>query len=101
MRKQNAKGLSKGARRPPRRPSPKSTADHQRTTVHVPDIQMEYDMREHELERAKLELVSEENDRRRGFEASPTRVSRLCACGDNCAGAPGAPRLDIRGMRKS
>ena len=29
------------------------------TRIHVPDIQMEYETREHELERANLELVSE------------------------------------------
>lgn len=83
--KQTAKGLSEQARRDRLETLAK---DHgltiSGTTIHVPDIQMEYETREHELERANLELVSE-NYRSQGIRGKAESGFTLYARGGDTA----------------
>jgi DNA-binding PadR family transcriptional regulator len=83
--KQTTKGLSEQERRDRLEALAK---DHgltiSGTTVHVPDIQMEYETREHELERANLELVSE-NYRSEGIRSKAQSGFALYARGGDTA----------------
>jgi len=83
--KQTTKGLSEEERRDRLEALAK---DHgltiSGTTVHVPDIQMEYETREHELERANLELVSE-NYRSEGIRSKAESGFALYARGNDTA----------------
>lgn len=54
------------------------------TTIHVPDIQIEYETREHDLERANLELVSE-NYRSQGIRSKAESGFTLYARGGDTA----------------
>jgi hypothetical protein len=83
--KQTTKGLSEQERRD----SLKTIAKEHGltisgTTVHVPDIQMEYETREHELERANLELVSE-NYRSEGIRSKAQSGFALYVRGSDTA----------------